>query len=129
MRVYILLFNAGTENEGIHTIAQGERNCVLMFESMEDAERYAMMLEAQDFLNPSVESIDQQEVEEFCRDAGYEWELVSEGMLAVPPENNLEKTDWDSSEKPNATEIDEDADSDLSPDELESMRKKLEGLL
>lgn len=129
MRVYILLFNAGTENEGIHTIAQGERNCVLMFESMEDAERYAMMLEAQDFLNPSVESIDQQEVEEFCRDAGYEWELVSEGMLAVPPENNLEKTDWDSSEKPNGTELDEDADSDLSPDELESMRKKLEGLL
>lgn len=125
MRVYILLFNAGTENEGIHTIAQGDRNCVLMFESMEDAERYALMLEAQDFPNPSVESIDQEEVEEFCRDAGYEWELVLDGMLAVPPENNLEKPDWDPLNKPNTTET----DSDLSSDEVELMRKRLEGLL
>jgi Protein of unknown function (DUF3110) len=33
MRVFVLLFNARTENEGIHTIQLGDRNKVLMFES------------------------------------------------------------------------------------------------
>ena len=61
MRVFVLLFNAGTENEGIHTIRIGDRNKVLMFESEDDANRFALMLEAQDFPPPSVEEIDSEE--------------------------------------------------------------------
>jgi hypothetical protein len=61
MRVFVLLFNARTENEGIHTVRVGDaegslpgvgRNQVLMFESEDDATRFALMLEAQDFLPP-----------------------------------------------------------------------------
>ena len=52
MRVFVLLFNARTENEGIHTIQLGDRNKVLMFESEDDATRFGVMLEAQDFPNP-----------------------------------------------------------------------------
>lgn len=60
MKVYVLLFNARQENEGIHTIRLGtpqggERNIVMMFESQDDAERYAMLLEAQDFHVPTAE--------------------------------------------------------------------------
>jgi len=58
MRVFVLLFNAGTENEGIHTIQMGAINKVLMFESEDDATRYALLLEAQDFPTPTVEKID-----------------------------------------------------------------------
>ena len=42
MRVFVLLFNPGTENEGIHTLTVGDRNIVLMFESEDDATRYAL---------------------------------------------------------------------------------------
>ena len=49
MRVFVLLFNARTENEGIHTIQQGDLQKVLAFESEDDATRFALMLEAQDF--------------------------------------------------------------------------------
>ena len=57
-----------------------------MFESEDDATRYAILLEAQDFLKPSVEKIDSQEIEDFCLEAGYETKLVTEGMLEIPPQ-------------------------------------------
>ncbi|MBW4632602.1 MAG: DUF3110 domain-containing protein [Iphinoe sp. HA4291-MV1] len=136
MRVFVLLFNARTENEGIHSIRVGDRNKVLMFESEDDATRFALMLEAQDFRTPTVEAIDLEEVKEFCQSADYDWEIVPDnGGLAMPPEINVEETDW----KP---ESDEDAaeevlphnqesqeKSELSDSELDSIRRKLEGLL
>ncbi len=125
MRVFVLLYNAGTENEGIHTIQMGQINKVLMFESEDDAARYALLLEAQDFPVPSVERIDSEEVEEFCRSAGYETELVKEGMLAIPPESNVEEIDWQKEEVPPA----EEEISEIPDAELDSIRRRLEGLL
>ncbi|MEB3180861.1 MAG: DUF3110 domain-containing protein [Nostocaceae cyanobacterium] len=126
MRVFVLLFNAGTENEGIHTIKQGDRNKILMFESEDDASRFAMLLEAQDFPTPSVEALDAEEIKEFCESAGYDWEIVPEnGMLAVPPETNVEDIDWQSQ----TPQQQEDEESQLSAAELERIRRKLEGLL
>ncbi|AFY31711.1 hypothetical protein Cal7507_1240 [Calothrix sp. PCC 7507] len=137
MRVFVLVFNARTENEGIHTVREGNRNKILMFESEDDATRFALMLEAQDFLTPTVEAIDAEEIKEFCASADYEWELVPEnGDLVVPPDINVEETDW----QPNA-QAEETSEgnfssnqaatdqSDLSDSELEKMRRKLEGLL
>jgi hypothetical protein len=119
-RVYVLLFNARTENEGIHTIQIGDRQKVLMFESEDDATRFAMMLEAQDFPEATVEEMEAEEIEEFCRSANYDSELISEGMLAVPPESNVEQTDW----QPEADKIEEPEISDL-----DRIRRQLEGLL
>ncbi|NES44991.1 MAG: DUF3110 domain-containing protein, partial [Moorea sp. SIO2C4] len=64
-QVYVLLFNARTENEGIHTIQIGDKQTVLMFEKEDDATRFALLLEAQDFPTPTVEAIDLEEIEEF----------------------------------------------------------------
>jgi hypothetical protein len=77
MRVYVLLFNAGTENEGIHTIQMGDRNKVLIFEDEDDATRFGILLEAQDFPTATVEAIDKDEIEEFCVSVDYEWGLES----------------------------------------------------
>jgi hypothetical protein len=124
MRVYVLLFNTGTENEGIHTLRVGDRDIVLMFESEDDATRYAMMLEAQDFGDPTVEAFDSEEIEGFCHEAGYHCKSVPEGTLEVPPDTNLEQTDWQldapaaSPEKP-----------EFSQSELEAIRQRLENLL
>jgi Protein of unknown function (DUF3110) len=136
MRVFVLLFNAGTENEGIHSIQMmGERNKVLMFESEDDATRFALMLEAQDFPTATVEAIDSEEVKEFCESANYDWEIVpNNGGVLIPPEVNVEKTDWNpesnqdvGEEAPRNQPPEEQAD--LSASELDSIRRKLEGLL
>ena len=126
MQVFVLLFNARQENEGIHTLKVGDRNTVLMFESEDDAMRFGLLLEAQDFPTATVESIDEQEVREFCESAGYDCQLVSEGMLAVPPESNVDQTDW-SPEGPTIAPAESGAD--LSSDEIERIRRRLEGLL
>jgi hypothetical protein len=122
MRVFVLLFNARTENEGIHTIQVGDRNKLLMFASEDDATRFALMLEAQDFPPATVEGMDSDEVEEFCESAGYDWEIVPDGALAVPPENNVEDTDWQE-DKPQLE------DGELPDAELDRIRRQFEGLL
>ena len=126
MQVYVLLYNVGTANEGIHTIQIAQKDIVLMFESEDDATRYAVLLEAQDFLTPSVEKIDSQEIEDFCLQAGYETKLVTEGMLEIPPENNLNSTDWNEQGEHSPSESES---SQMSSTELERIRSKLEGLL
>ncbi|MCC3512326.1 MAG: DUF3110 domain-containing protein [Microcoleus sp. PH2017_17_BER_D_A] len=111
MRVFVLLFNARTENEGIHTIQLGDRNKVLMFESEDDATRFGVMLEAQDFPEPAVEAIDDEEIKEFCE-----------------PEDNVTQTQWQA-EGQSEPESQPESDSEVSQDELDSMRRRLEGLL
>jgi Protein of unknown function (DUF3110) len=134
MRVFVLLFNARTENEGIHTLKMDDRNIVLMFESEDDATRYGLMLEAQDFSSPVVEAFDSEEIEDFCKDSEYECKIVPEGTLELPPETNLEETDWQvegspsrSSEKPSDRPSDEP--TEFSDSELNQLRRRLEGLL
>ncbi len=142
MRVFVLIFNANTENEGIHSIRVADtsssqsgavRNKILMFESEDDALRFALLLEAQDFPTPTVEMLDAEEIKEFCESAGYEWEIVpANSDLILPPEMNLENTDWQANpqEEDNyrANEV-PSAAPEMSDSELENMRRKLEGLL
>lgn len=130
MRVWVLLFNANTDNEGIYTLEIEGKNIIVAFEQEDDAIRYAGLLEAQDFLSPTVESIDSDDLKEFCEEAGYDLNLVPTDALLVPPERNVDKTDWSlKGDK-------EDADRPESEDEIEvedpviaMMRRRLENLL
>ncbi|AKG24411.1 DUF3110 domain-containing protein [Calothrix sp. 336/3] len=127
MRVFVLLFNARTANEGIHSIREGDRNKILLFESEDDATRFALLLEAQDFPTPTPEAMDSEEVKAFCEKAGYDWEIVPENNAVVmPPERNLEETDWEAEE---TAKSDTPADTEFSDKDLEQIRRKLEGLL
>lgn len=124
MQVFVLLFNARTDNEGIHTLKlndpeAGAQDVVLAFEVEDDATRFALLLEAQDFPTATVEAIDMDELEEFCQGAGLELKLVTEGTLAVPPESHVEETDW---------QPDRPASSAPESD-LDRIRRQLEGLL
>jgi hypothetical protein len=137
MRVFVLIFNARTENEGIHTIRVGDRNKILMFESEDDATRYALLLEAQDFASPTVEVVDAEEIKEFCESANYDWEIVPEnGELAIPPEINVPETDWqpDAQKQKNDEEFQrgnqaQEEQPEFSDSEIDRIRRKLEGLL
>lgn len=134
MPVFVLLFNVGTDNEGLHSLRIGDQDVVLMFEDEDDATRYALLLEAQDFATPAVEAIEQAEIEAFCQGSGYLAQLVPAGfvpqseaerLLMAPPEHNVEETDW----QLEAAKADKDEASDLAKDDLERIRRQLEGLL
>lgn len=125
MRVFVLLFNARTDNEGIHTLQSGDRNKILMFENEDDATRFALLLEAQDFPPATVEPMDSRDIEEFCRLADYDWELVEEGRLEIPPQDNVLETDWELGKQP----ADKETETAMDSDDLERIRRQLEGLL
>lgn len=137
MRVFVLLFNARTDNEGIHTLKVGDRNVVLMFEDEDDATRYGLMLEAQDFPTATVEAFESEDIEAFCAEANYESKIVPKGTLEVPPEASVNSTDWDPNAAPeererslNAKDSETEAGApEFSQEELDRIRRKLEGLM
>ena len=107
MNVFVLLYNSGTEKEGIHSIELKGRTIVLMFEDKDDAERYCGLLEAQDFPLPSVELIEIDEIRDFCNRLNYESKLVEKNfvpktaedrLLISPPQKNLEVENWNPEE-------------------------------
>ncbi len=147
MTVHVLLFDAGSDQEGIHSLELQGRTVVLLFEMRDDAERYAGLLEAQDFPTPTVEALDRGEMEAFCREAGYEARFVPSGflpqsaedrLLLAPPEHNMDVTNWQEEAEPAGAEPAgaEPAVAEREPDpissgdpELEAFRRQLEGLL
>jgi Protein of unknown function (DUF3110) len=131
MRVYVLLFNVGTDNEGIHTLKLKQpeteddyQDVVLAFEEEDDATRFAVLLEAQDFPAAAVEGIGQEELEEFCESSGLGLQYVSEGMLAVPPAVNVDTMDWQEEGAVPRAEEPEPAMADL-----DEIKRRLERLL
>ena len=141
MPVHVLLFDAGSDAEGIHSLEVNGNTLVLLFEDPDDAERYAGLLEAQDFPTPSVEAINRDEIELFCTPAGYQAQFVPAGflpqsaedrLLISPPERNMDVANW-------KEELQEQAVAGMAgaePDEpsganaeLEAFRRRLEGLL
>ncbi len=117
MRLSVLLFNAGSDNEGIYTLAINGQNTVVAFEDGDDATRYALLLEAQDFLSASVESLDEEELRSFCEDAQLTLSIVEKGTLAVPPQQNVEQLAWSAD------------GASAAPSELDLLRQRLEKLL
>lgn len=141
MRVNVLLFDAGTDSEGIHSLEIAGRTVVLLFENSDDAERYAGLLEAQDFPVPTVESLEKEDVEFFCREAGYEARFIESGfvpgsdeerLFMAPPEANRDVSNWKESEEASAEASDPDETASPEPGEnpeLDALRRRLEGLL
>ena len=147
MRVHVLLFDAGTDSEGIHSLEIAGRTVVLLFENPDDAERYAGLLEAQDFPIPIVEALDREDVDLFCREAGYEARLIESGfvpsndeerLFMAPPQSNRDVSNW----KDDAVSDDGVAEQqgveparqglETEPEsnpELDELRRRLEGLL
>ena len=130
MLVHVLLYEAGTESEGIHSLELKGKTVILMFQERDDAERYCGLLEAQDFPTPSVEELTRVDIESFCVEAGYEARFVEKGfipstdeerLMISPPLSNLEVGNWQT--KDNITE------NISTNDQLEDIKKRLENLL
>ena len=141
MRVNVLLFDAGTDSEGIHSLEISGRTVVLLFENNDDAERYAGLLEAQDFPVPTVESLEKEDVEFFCREAGYEARFIEAGLVPgsdeerlfmAPPEANRDVSNWKDEQENTTVESGPAETAPPEPSEnpeLDALRRRLEGLL
>tara|TARA_Y100001968_G_scaffold220361_1_gene203215 strand:- start:2479 stop:2871 length:393 start_codon:yes stop_codon:yes gene_type:complete len=130
MLVNVLLYEAGTESEGIHSLELNGKTVILMFQDRDDAERYCGLLEAQDFPTPTVEELTRNDIEVFCVEAGYEARFVEKGfipstdeerLMISPPLSNLEVGDWQEKEIRN--------NNSSSNMQLEDIKKRLENLL
>ncbi len=126
MHIFVLLYNSGTDKEGIHSIELKGRTIVLMFEDKDDAIRYCGLLEAQDFPMPTVEMINIDEIRDFCIKLDYECKLVEKNFIPKtpedrlfisPPQKNLELDDWNNDKE------------DLDNIDLNSIKENLEKLL
>ena len=133
MIVNVLLYEAGKESEGIHSLELNGNTVILMFEDVEDAERYCGLLEAQDFPTPTVEQLNREDIEFFCTQSGYECKFVEKGfvpktedefLLLSPPQTNLDVSNW----KEDSTESQELINKNKS-DELDNIKRRLESLL
>ncbi len=136
MLVHVLLYDAGKDSEGIHSLELNGGTSVLMFENIDDAQRYCDLLEAQDFPKPNVEALEKAEVEQFCNESGYEAKFVESGfipkteeelMFLAPPVNNRDVTNWNEAND-SGREISTNSANNES-DQLDEIRKRLEGLL
>ena len=130
MLVHVLLYEPGTESEGIHSLELKGKTVILMFQDRDDAERYCGLLEAQDFPTPSVEELTRRDIEAFCVEAGYEARFVEKGfipstdeerLMIAPPLSNLEVGNWHDRDIIN--------EQNSSNDQLEDIKKRLENLL
>ena len=130
MLVHVLLYEAGTESEGIHSLELKGATVILMFEDRDDAERYCGLLEAQDFPTPSIEELKRVDIETFCVESGYESRFVEKGfipsteeerLMISPPLSNLEVGNWNNLDGLN--------NKSSSNDQLEDIKKRLENLL
>eukprot|EP00639_Heterosigma_akashiwo_P028559 CAMPEP_0194680692 /NCGR_PEP_ID=MMETSP0295-20121207/11604_1 /TAXON_ID=39354 /ORGANISM="Heterosigma akashiwo, Strain CCMP2393" /LENGTH=334 /DNA_ID=CAMNT_0039566465 /DNA_START=8 /DNA_END=1013 /DNA_ORIENTATION=- len=97
---FILLYNVGTDNEGIYTLSIGEENIALGWENKLEAQKYAMMLKAQDFFVPTPEMIPTEEMVIFCKDSNCLFEVVPKGSNLTPPEANVPDPEYDPSKVP-----------------------------
>jgi len=115
MNIFVLLYNSGTDKEGIHSIELKGRTIVLMFEDKDDATRYCGLLEAQDFPLPTVEMIDMEEIKDFCIKLDYDFKFVERNfvpktaedrLLISPPQKYLEVENWEEDKNRNKNNID-----------------------
>ena len=130
MLVHVLLYEAGTESEGIHSLELKGATVILMFQDRDDAERYCGLLEAQDFPTPTVEALTRFDIEAFCVQSGYEARFVEKGfipstdeerLMISPPLSNLDIGNWNHQADVN--------NKSTSNDQLEDIKKRLEKLL
>ena len=87
---WVLIFNAGQDDEGLYTLqgseasgAQHEGTYVLAFEQLEEASRFAMLLQAQGFDMPTATEWPAEQLSDFCASTDFGLGFVPTEALLV----------------------------------------------
>ena len=83
--MYILTV-AGKENEGAYSVNDTEGNQILyLFEEEDDAVRYAMMLEEEDYPEMHVIEVDEELMLKTCDLHDYKYTVITKNDIVIPP--------------------------------------------
>jgi len=79
----------GFEEDGAYALedSDGEK-ILLMFEEEDDAVRYAMQLEEEDYPEMRVVEVDEETAIKACELYNYEYNVITPDDIIVPPKNN-----------------------------------------
>ena len=82
-----LLTVAGEEAEGAYSVLDPEGNRILyLFEEEDDAERYAMMLEEDDYPEISIMEVEDEVILKTCQMHGYNYTVITPNDIVIPPD-------------------------------------------
>lgn len=86
--MYILCLK-GKESEGAYAVSSGKNErTLLLFAQLEDAERFAILLDADDFPSMCPVEVDSESMIEMCESTGYKYTVVAQDELIIPPSHN-----------------------------------------
>ena len=84
--MFILTIN-GRETEGAYSVVDDEGEKILyLFEEEDDAVRYAMMLEENDYPEMHVIEIEDDVMINTCEMHGYQYTVITPNDIVIPPE-------------------------------------------
>ena len=82
-----ILTICGKEREGAYSVQDEEGNHILyLFEKEDDAERYAMMLEDDDYPEMNVLEVEDEVMIKTCKVHGYNYTVITEDDVVIPPQ-------------------------------------------
>tara|TARA_B100000287_G_C19995633_1_gene528432 strand:+ start:116 stop:388 length:273 start_codon:yes stop_codon:yes gene_type:complete len=81
-----ILTICGKEREGAYSVQDEDGNHILyLFEQEDDAERYAMMLEDDDYPEMNVLEVEDEIMIKTCKVHGYNYTVITEDDVVIPP--------------------------------------------
>lgn len=83
----------GKEDEGAYSVQNENGEQILyLFEEEDDATRYAMMLEDDDYPEMHILEVDDDMMIHICESHGYEYTVITPNDIVIPPKT--EKNDY-----------------------------------
>ena len=81
-----ILTVAGKENEGAYSVKDiGGNQILYLFEEEDDATRYAMMLEQEDYPEMHVIEVEDEVMIKTCESHDYNYTVITENDIVIPP--------------------------------------------
>ena len=88
--MFIITIN-GRETEGAYSVVDDEGEHILyLFQEEDDATRYAMMLEEEDYPEMHVIEIEDEVMIKTCEMHGYQYALITPNDIVIPPDSNYD---------------------------------------
>ena len=82
-----ILTVAGKENDGAYSVTDDDGNQILyLFEDEDDAIRYAMMLEEEDYPEMNVIEVEAEVMIKTCKAHGYNYTVITPNDIVIPPD-------------------------------------------
>ncbi len=76
----------GQEDEGVYSVLNPNGDKIIyIFEEEDDAVRYAMMLEEEDYPEMHVIEVEDEAIIKICKQHEYNYTIITENDIVIPP--------------------------------------------